>query len=159
MTLNPPQTERETIQRERTQEWNGCEGRGRSLRSVERPRRFRQGWQWGRHEGYVTSVQVCARGGRGQRQDIVKGLTATFEANPVFGAIRVGAKRVPEWARPVGIAAPRFERTNCGTWQPPSECPRSHAAQQIILHHKALGGRRALTGVQLVCRRMRRVMF
>jgi hypothetical protein len=131
--------------------WNRCNGSEGSRRLLSRSYQDVAQVQgsWRTHHGYINSIRVCIRGGSGSRSAMVKGVSAVFDPFP---------------GRAIGFPPPpfgsaertrSFSRPNCGNdWRPPSECPQYHAATQLVLHHDAVGNRRALVGIQLACQRV-----
>lgn len=91
----------------------------------------------------LRKIRVCTNGRSGERGELVKGVEAVWTVNP-FDA--------PEDQYTITRTA---RRTNCDddAWSGWSECRGRRAAPTVRLHHKAVGGRRALVGVQLVCYR------
>lgn len=121
--------------------WDGCAGNRRA-------RQVMSNFMWvldppeasGRYT-YLKAVRVCQVSRTDARRDIVKGVEAEWVTHP-------SAREW--WATQAGRAD--FARPNCdGNWAEWARCPEGTAALALRLHHKALDGRRALTGLSLRC--------
>lgn len=146
--------------------WDGCEGARRSplnlfivarspraiaYETVEIPGRgtgrilVNDGGQWYDEHGKwaLRRIRVCTNGRSGPRGELVKGVEAEWSANPFDP---------PDDQYTV---TRQVRRTNCDDdgWSEWSACGGRRAASEIRLHHKAIGGRRGLVGIQLVCYR------
>ncbi len=157
--------------------WDECNGRARSekeiaywfINNVETPQGASSGMftyepdgvepsvdHDAVENGFLTAIRVCHTNDTSKRPGIVKGVEAEWTSHAV----------APQWAEvdsPLPwnrrYATDKFSRTNCrGNWQEWARCPFNTVALALKLHHKALGGRRALTGISLKCHRMRSVL-
>jgi hypothetical protein len=109
--------------------WNGCGNAGpASRRTVE----------WWPHQGLV-GIQVCTNNRDGDRGKLVKG-------------VRVRVARRPHLSGPDRmIETQQFARPNCRRWRSWRSCPGGSTAIDLVAHHMAIGGRRGIVGLRLVC--------
>lgn len=121
--------------------WDGCEGRRRSRQVISGLMYLGDEYEDAQRYSYLKGVRVCQSTRTDERRDIVKGVDAQWVTHP--SAREIWHTREERTS---------FERPNCnGNWAPWAWCPDGTAALAVRLHHKALGGRRALTGVSLRC--------
>jgi hypothetical protein len=150
--------------------WDGCEGARRSpltlaitapspqeiaYSTVEIPGRGagrvlqNDGGLWYDEHGKwaLRRLRVCTNGRSGARGELVKGVEAEWSVNP-FDA--PGDQYT---------VTRQVRRTNCDAdeWSEWSACRGQRAAAQLRLHHKPIGGRRGLVGIQLVCVRTQEI--
>lgn len=127
--------------------WNECEGGtglgsgddiGVALNSVGP-----QDWPLG---VYLTAVRVCTNNRNNERGELVKGVEFTFDTHPhiPLSSDDRDKEGINRWNA-------SFARNNCKRWRSRRSCSLRAATTQLILHHKEIGGRRSLVGIQLVC--------
>ena len=128
--------------------WDGCEGRRRSLKSIGENFVFESPGGAVDAYTYLKAIRVCQSTRSGERGGIVKGIEAEWVSHPSYPA----ASPVNFWTDRLS-GKRKFQRTNCTNagWAEWARCPEGTAALAIRLHHKALDGRRALTGISLKC--------
>lgn len=114
-----------------TNRWEACGGGGpRSTRSA------------GFHgsPSPLIGIQICTNGRNNDRGLLIKGLKLKWSDRPHESAYADRAIFTDEVLQP-----------NCSDWGQWVSCPVGMAAQTLVVHHQAIGGRRGAVGVQLEC--------
>jgi hypothetical protein len=109
--------------------WNECGGNPGSTRSAG----------LGRVHSLV-GIKICNNGRSGPRGRLVKGVELEWAIRPheAYATDQVQQRE-------------KLVQPNCSRWREWVRCPTASAAQTLVVHHEAIGGRRAIVGLQLEC--------
>lgn len=88
----------------------------------------------------IIGLQICTNGRNGPRGRLVKGIRVRWARKP-------HETSASDQDRLEG----QIRQPNCSDWGPWVQCPAGTASRGLVLHHDAVGGRRALVGLQLRC--------
>lgn len=113
-----------------TNAWDGCGGNGpRSELTVD----IDGAWA-------LVGLRICTNNRDDARGDLVKGIGLRWAKRPHEASPGKRITRTSQRGQP-----------NCSKWGRWVSCPVGKAAQTLIVHHDAMGGRRAAVGLQLEC--------
>lgn len=117
-------------------EWNDCGSSGSPFKKLHPP-------NWSGNDGQhaLKRIRICNNSRNNERAQLVKGVESRWVIYPYFKE---------------GVAEYRdkFSRNNCTTWRNWVSCPAHTAAGALRLHHKRIGGKDSLVGIQLACYQM-----